>query len=197
MAVISSFSTDLSWIYSMFPPRVPVILIQQPDENGNAKVKNILPNWVMTAPFLRGGRGAMHVKVRRSILDLYNHSCDTQLLIVSVLRVLPGCKRLWVLANLSEPYSCVHSNGKPAALRLARNREYCLAPRLSSDYEPFRQFVAVGEEGRLHRDSHKGVNKTQRCTSFDGRSTRCTYTHSIKNASDVYLASWASSQSAF
>jgi tyrosyl-DNA phosphodiesterase-1 len=63
MAILSSYSTDVSWIYSMFPPRVPVILVQQPDESGNAKVKNILPNWVMTAPFMRGGRGAMHVKV--------------------------------------------------------------------------------------------------------------------------------------
>jgi tyrosyl-DNA phosphodiesterase 1 len=51
----------------MFPPHVPVILIQQPDESGNAKVKNILPNWVMTMPFLRGGRGVMHVKVSGSL----------------------------------------------------------------------------------------------------------------------------------
>jgi tyrosyl-DNA phosphodiesterase-1 len=63
MAILSSFSTDISWIYSMFPPKIPVILIQQPDESGNAKVKNILPNWVLTTPFLRGGRGAMHIKV--------------------------------------------------------------------------------------------------------------------------------------
>jgi tyrosyl-DNA phosphodiesterase 1 len=69
MAILSSFATNISWIYSMFPPRVPVILIQPPDESGRAKVKNILPNWVMTMPFLRGGRGAMHVKVSRSLSD--------------------------------------------------------------------------------------------------------------------------------
>ena len=56
------------------PLRVPVILVQQSDESGNAKVKNVLPNWVMTTPFMRGGRGAMHVKV--GLREQYVQSTD-------------------------------------------------------------------------------------------------------------------------
>ncbi|KAG8826153.1 hypothetical protein FRC17_008354 [Serendipita sp. 399] len=62
-AILSSYSTDISWIYEFFLPETPVILVNQPRESGNAEIKNILPNWVMTMPFLRNGRGAMHVKL--------------------------------------------------------------------------------------------------------------------------------------
>ncbi|KAG8849219.1 hypothetical protein FRB91_010158 [Serendipita sp. 411] len=62
-AILSSYSTDISWVYSFFSSETPVILVNQPRDNGDAEVKNILPNWVMTMPFLRAGRGAMHVKL--------------------------------------------------------------------------------------------------------------------------------------
>ncbi|TDL27098.1 phospholipase D/nuclease [Rickenella mellea] len=61
-AMISSYALQLSWVYQFFDPRTPVILVSQPDEDGNATIKNILPNWVRTTPFLRGGRGCMHIK---------------------------------------------------------------------------------------------------------------------------------------
>ncbi len=45
----------------ILPENTPIILIaQSPD--GNSAVHNILPNWVMTTPFLPGGRGCMHMK---------------------------------------------------------------------------------------------------------------------------------------
>jgi hypothetical protein len=62
-AIISSYSTSVSWIYEFFNPRTPVILVSQPDPSGRAAIKNVLPNWVMTVPFLRYGRGCQHMKV--------------------------------------------------------------------------------------------------------------------------------------
>ncbi|KAI6134297.1 tyrosyl-DNA phosphodiesterase-domain-containing protein [Pisolithus croceorrhizus] len=61
-AIISSYSTVVSWIYEFFEPRTPVILVAQPDLTGQAGIKNILPNWVMTVPFLRNGHGCQHMK---------------------------------------------------------------------------------------------------------------------------------------
>ncbi|KIK15083.1 hypothetical protein PISMIDRAFT_336014 [Pisolithus microcarpus 441] len=61
-AIISSYSTLVSWIYEFFEPRTPVIIVAQPDSSGQAGIKNILPNWVMTVPFLRNGYGCQHMK---------------------------------------------------------------------------------------------------------------------------------------
>ncbi|KAF8547998.1 phospholipase D/nuclease [Imleria badia] len=61
-AIISSYSTSVSWIYEFFDPRTPVILVSQPDQSGRAAIKNVLPNWIMTVPFLRYGRGCQHMK---------------------------------------------------------------------------------------------------------------------------------------
>lgn len=61
-AILSSYSTSVSWIYEFFDPRTPVIMATQPGALGNAEIKNILPNWVMTVPFLRNGRGCQHMK---------------------------------------------------------------------------------------------------------------------------------------
>ncbi|KAG6331157.1 hypothetical protein ID866_7933 [Astraeus odoratus] len=62
-AIISSYSTSVSWIYEFFEPRTPVILVAQTGPSGEADIKNVLPNWVMTVPFLRSGRGCQHMKV--------------------------------------------------------------------------------------------------------------------------------------
>ncbi|KAG8215114.1 tyrosyl-DNA phosphodiesterase-domain-containing protein [Butyriboletus roseoflavus] len=62
-AIISSYSTSTSWIYEFFDPRTPVILVTQPDPSGRAAIKNVLPNWIMTVPFLRYGRGCQHMKI--------------------------------------------------------------------------------------------------------------------------------------
>ncbi|KAH7882123.1 tyrosyl-DNA phosphodiesterase-domain-containing protein [Phlebopus sp. FC_14] len=61
-AIMSSYSTSLSWIYEFFDPRTPVIIVSQTDPSGQATIKNVLPNWVMTVPFLRSGRGCQHMK---------------------------------------------------------------------------------------------------------------------------------------
>ncbi|KAI6021080.1 hypothetical protein EDC04DRAFT_2575753 [Pisolithus marmoratus] len=61
-AIISSYSTSVSWIYEFFDPCTPVIMVAQPDLSGQARIKNILPNWVMTVPFLRNGHGCQHMK---------------------------------------------------------------------------------------------------------------------------------------
>ena len=43
----------------------PVVVTQPaPSENGNATIKELLPNWIRATPFLRGGSGVMHMKVR-------------------------------------------------------------------------------------------------------------------------------------
>ncbi|KAH7927597.1 phospholipase D/nuclease [Leucogyrophana mollusca] len=61
-AIISSYSTSISWIYGFFDRSTPVIIVGQPDESGQAGIKNVLPNWTLTVPFLRNGRGCMHMK---------------------------------------------------------------------------------------------------------------------------------------
>ena len=52
----------LSWIYEFFDPSVPVILVAHPDASGKESLHNVLPNWIKTTPFLRGGLGCMHMK---------------------------------------------------------------------------------------------------------------------------------------
>ena len=43
-------------------PQTPVVMVNQPDGEGNSTVRHILPNWVRASPFLPYGRGAMHIK---------------------------------------------------------------------------------------------------------------------------------------
>jgi hypothetical protein len=66
LAIISTYALQLSWIYTFFSPSTPVVLVTQPSpsENGSATIKEVLPNWIRVTPFLRGGRGVMHMKVR-------------------------------------------------------------------------------------------------------------------------------------
>ncbi|KAL0567808.1 hypothetical protein V5O48_014189 [Marasmius crinis-equi] len=61
-AIISSYVTDLVWIRQKFECGVPVILVGQPESDGKARVENLSPDWIKTAPFLRGGHGCMHMK---------------------------------------------------------------------------------------------------------------------------------------
>ncbi|KAE9399899.1 phospholipase D/nuclease [Gymnopus androsaceus JB14] len=61
-AILSTFALDLPWIYSLFDPSVPVIMVSQPDSSGKSSVKNALPNWIKTSPFLKNGYGCMHMK---------------------------------------------------------------------------------------------------------------------------------------
>jgi len=61
---MSSYSLDFPWIYEFFDRNVPVIMVAQPDASGEATIKNVLPNWIRTTPFLRDGRGCQHMKVR-------------------------------------------------------------------------------------------------------------------------------------
>jgi tyrosyl-DNA phosphodiesterase-1 len=65
LAIISTYALQLSWIYTFFDPSTPVVLVTQPapSENGSATIKQVLPNWIRVTPFLRGGRGVMHMKV--------------------------------------------------------------------------------------------------------------------------------------
>lgn len=42
--------------------QTPVIMVNQPDGEGNSSVRHILPNWVRASPSMPYGRGAMHIK---------------------------------------------------------------------------------------------------------------------------------------
>ncbi|CAE6429711.1 unnamed protein product [Rhizoctonia solani] len=61
-AIVSSFALELTWLYQLFPPEVPVIIVTQP-QDGRAEVHHTLPGWVRASPKLEGGRGCMHVKL--------------------------------------------------------------------------------------------------------------------------------------
>jgi tyrosyl-DNA phosphodiesterase-1 len=81
-AVLSSYALVMSWIYEFLDPSTPVIMVAQPDQSGNATIKNVFPNWIRTTPFLRNGRGCMHMKVAQfpspsssiSEINAYMHS---------------------------------------------------------------------------------------------------------------------------
>lgn len=60
---MSSYALDFPWIYEFFDPSVPVIMVAQPDDSGQATIKNVLPHWIRATPFLRGGFGCQHMKV--------------------------------------------------------------------------------------------------------------------------------------
>ncbi|KAI0049016.1 phospholipase D/nuclease [Auriscalpium vulgare] len=63
LAIISSYALNISWIYEFFAPETPVVIITQPAPGiGDATVKQVLPNWIRVTPFLRGGRGVVHMK---------------------------------------------------------------------------------------------------------------------------------------
>ncbi|KAB5588884.1 Tyrosyl-DNA phosphodiesterase [Ceratobasidium theobromae] len=62
-AIVSTYALELPWLYSLFPPEVPVILVTQPGQDGRADVHHTLPGWVRASPALPGGRGCMHVKL--------------------------------------------------------------------------------------------------------------------------------------
>ncbi|KDR78204.1 hypothetical protein GALMADRAFT_245252 [Galerina marginata CBS 339.88] len=61
-AIMSSYSLDFPWIYEFFDRSVPVIMVAQPDASGQATIKNVLPHWIKTTPFLRNGYGCQHMK---------------------------------------------------------------------------------------------------------------------------------------
>ncbi|KAJ3548645.1 hypothetical protein NMY22_g1191 [Coprinellus aureogranulatus] len=61
-AIVSSYAMDLPWLYQFFDPSVPVIVVAQPDADGRASIKNVLPHWIKTTPPLRGGFGCQHMK---------------------------------------------------------------------------------------------------------------------------------------
>ncbi|KAF8182897.1 tyrosyl-DNA phosphodiesterase-domain-containing protein [Pholiota molesta] len=62
-AILSSYALDLPWIYQFFDPSVPVIMVAQPDASGEATIKNVLPHWIRTTPYLRAGFGCQHMKL--------------------------------------------------------------------------------------------------------------------------------------
>ncbi|TRM65778.1 tyrosyl-DNA phosphodiesterase-domain-containing protein [Schizophyllum amplum] len=60
-AILSSYALDAEWTYSFFDRDTPVIIVQQ-TKDGDATIRNWLPNWIRATPFLRNGYGCMHMK---------------------------------------------------------------------------------------------------------------------------------------
>lgn len=119
LAIISTYALQLSWIYTFFHPSTPVVLVTQPSpsENGNPTIKEVLPNWIRVTPFLRGGRGVMHMKVRASdLLFSFIH-----LMVVVFLIVLSDGK-----------ITCRCLDRQSHGSRLAGHRKYCLGARCSA-----------------------------------------------------------------
>ena len=58
---------DVPWLYEFFDPTTPVILVSTPGPSGESSIRNILPNWVRTAPFLRNGYGVQHMKASKRL----------------------------------------------------------------------------------------------------------------------------------
>lgn len=68
-------------------------MVAQPGESGNAEIKNILPNWVMTVPFLRNGRGCQHMKVRLTCF-VQLHRANGPITMTAYLRLVHAGKLL-------------------------------------------------------------------------------------------------------
>ncbi|KAI0087489.1 tyrosyl-DNA phosphodiesterase-domain-containing protein [Irpex rosettiformis] len=60
-AIISAYVINFPWMYTFFEPKTPVIVVTQ-DMHGQETIKEVLPEWIKTTPFLRGGHGCMHMK---------------------------------------------------------------------------------------------------------------------------------------
>jgi tyrosyl-DNA phosphodiesterase-1 len=75
-AITASYAISVSWIYELFAPSTPVIIVAQPDQSGQPIIKNVLPNWVMTVPFLPNGRGCQHMKVGLLVQQILKPSAD-------------------------------------------------------------------------------------------------------------------------
>ncbi|KAI0341097.1 phospholipase D/nuclease [Trametopsis cervina] len=60
-AIISAYVINFPWMYTFFDPKTPVIVVTQ-DQRGEETIKEVLPEWIKTTPFLRGGFGCMHMK---------------------------------------------------------------------------------------------------------------------------------------
>ncbi|OCB86080.1 phospholipase D/nuclease [Sanghuangporus baumii] len=63
LAILSSYSNNMDWLYTFFDPTTPIIVVNQPGEDGNSGLRQLAPNLLMTKPFIRNGRGCMHTKV--------------------------------------------------------------------------------------------------------------------------------------
>ncbi|KAL5478752.1 hypothetical protein ACEPAI_2029 [Sanghuangporus weigelae] len=62
LAILSSYSNNMDWLYTFFDPTTPIIVVNQPGD-GNSGLKQLAPNLLMTKPFIRNGRGCMHTKL--------------------------------------------------------------------------------------------------------------------------------------
>lgn len=71
-AILSSYALDAEWTYSFFERDTPVIIVQQ-TKDGDASIKNWLPNWIRASPFLRNGYGCMHMKVHVFLIRACQH----------------------------------------------------------------------------------------------------------------------------
>ncbi|KAL5525069.1 hypothetical protein ACEPAF_8938 [Sanghuangporus sanghuang] len=63
LAILSSYSNNMDWLYTFFDPTTSIIVVNQPGEDGNSGLRQLAPNLLMTKPFIRNGRGCMHTKI--------------------------------------------------------------------------------------------------------------------------------------
>jgi tyrosyl-DNA phosphodiesterase-1 len=62
-AITASYASMPNFIFSFFDTNTPVISVVQPDESGTSRVIKLREKFLLTTPFLRGGRGCQHIKV--------------------------------------------------------------------------------------------------------------------------------------
>ncbi|KZV95003.1 phospholipase D/nuclease [Exidia glandulosa HHB12029] len=62
-AVVSSYSNDIAWLMSMFPDKVPVVLVNHPMSEGGNDLHFLSTNWLLVSPAMPANRGAMHIKL--------------------------------------------------------------------------------------------------------------------------------------
>ncbi|KAM5541013.1 hypothetical protein V8D89_005324 [Ganoderma adspersum] len=60
-AIISAYCWNYPFVYELMDRKTPVIAVDH-SPTGDASIKAVLPNWIRTTPFLRGGFGCMHMK---------------------------------------------------------------------------------------------------------------------------------------
>ncbi|PIL25690.1 hypothetical protein GSI_11440 [Ganoderma sinense ZZ0214-1] len=65
-AIISAYCWNYSFVYELMDRKTPVIAVDHSltgeSYDSEASIKAVLPNWIRTTPFLRGGFGCMHMK---------------------------------------------------------------------------------------------------------------------------------------
>ncbi|KAJ2931935.1 hypothetical protein H1R20_g5159, partial [Candolleomyces eurysporus] len=94
-AIISSYSLDLPWVYQFFDPSVPVILVAQPDANGQATTLQRMLHSINVVPALRTIINDNHPNLPIKLVDELRQKWDWSKVKVHLVASIAGKHESW------------------------------------------------------------------------------------------------------